>query len=156
DEAFEAYFSIFPWNRLPPDAVGVDLGAGSGRWALRVAARVGKLHILDASAEALDVARRNLSVRSNCEFHHASVDAIPLSDGSMDFAYCLGVLHHVPDTQAGLSACVAKLKPGAPFLVYIYYSLENRPLPFRTLWRASDLLRRRISRLPFPLRRFVS
>jgi hypothetical protein len=66
----------------------------------------------------------------------------------MDFGYSLGVLHHVPDTAAGLAACVRKLKPGAPFLVYLYYALENRPGWYRMLWRASDLVRRAVSHSP--------
>jgi hypothetical protein len=66
----------------------------------------------------------------------------------MDFGYCLGVLHHVPDTSAGLAACVGKLKPGAPFLLYLYYAFDNRPLWFRSLWRVSDILRKGVSRLP--------
>jgi ubiquinone/menaquinone biosynthesis C-methylase UbiE len=150
DRMFAGYFSIFPWDELPPQAVGFDAGCGSGRWAMRAAHRVGKLHCVDASAEALDVARRNLQSQPNCEFHQASVEAMPLAQGSMDFGYSLGVLHHVPDTEAGLRACVSKLKPGAPFLVYLYYALENRPLAYRLLWRTSDLLRRGIMRLPFP------
>jgi hypothetical protein len=52
--------------------------------------------------------------------------------------------------------CVAKLRPGSPFLVYLYYRFDNRPLWFRVLWKASDLLRRVISRLPFPLRRALA
>jgi len=109
---------------------------------------VGRLHCIDASARALEVARRNLAGLDNCAFHHASVDDIPLADGSMDFGYSLGVLHHVPDTAAGLRSCVAKLKPGAPFLVYLYYAFDNRPAWFRTVWRASDRLRARLCRLP--------
>ena len=68
---------------------------------------------------------------SNCEFHCASVDAIPLPDDSADFGYSLGVLHHVPDTQKGILECVRKLKPGAPFLLYLYYAFDNRPWWFR-------------------------
>jgi ubiquinone/menaquinone biosynthesis C-methylase UbiE len=156
DRIFGDYFSIFPWDRLPPDASGFDLGAGSGRWAARVAPRVGTLHVVDASAEALAVARRTLASHPNCRFHHASVDAIPLADASMDFGYSLGVLHHVPDSQAGLAACVAKLKPGAPFLLYLYYALENRPAAFRAAWRVSDALRKVVARLPFAQRRWVA
>jgi 2-polyprenyl-3-methyl-5-hydroxy-6-metoxy-1,4-benzoquinol methylase len=44
----------------------------------------------------------------------------------MDFGYSLGVLHHIPDAQKALSDCVKKLKLGAPFLVYLYYSFDNR------------------------------
>jgi ubiquinone/menaquinone biosynthesis C-methylase UbiE len=109
---------------------------------------VGQLHCIDASAEALQVAQRNLSELSNCTFHHASVDAMPLADGSADFGYSLGVLHHVPDTQQGIRAAANKLKPGAPLLLYLYYALENRPAWYRGLWRASDGLRRVMSVLP--------
>ncbi len=145
---FNQYFRIFPWSSLPPSAVGFDLGCGSGRWAKFVASRVGTLHCIDASSEALGVARRTLAGVPNTIFHHASVGAIPLPDASMDFGYSLGVLHHTPDTAAGLASCVAKLKPGAPFLVYLYYAFDNRPAWFRALWRVSDAGRQVISRMP--------
>jgi len=149
---FESYFSIFPWEKLRPDAIGFDLGCGSGRWAKLVAPRVGKIHLIDPSADALAVARSNLDGAANAEFHNASVEQIPLPAESCDFGYSLGVLHHIPDTEAGLRACVAKLKKGAPFLLYLYYRFDNRPTWFRTLWFASDVLRRFISRLPHPAR----
>jgi SAM-dependent methyltransferase len=155
-QAFDEYFALFPWSSLPKNAQGFDLGCGSGRWAKLVAPRVGTLHCVDASDEALAVARKNLASLGNVTFHHASVADIPLADGSMDFGYSLGVLHHVPDTAAGISACVAKLKPGAPFLVYLYYAFDNRPAWFRALWKASDLGRRVISHLPDGPKNFVS
>ncbi len=148
DALFAQYFAVFPWERVEPDATGFDLGCGSGRWALRVAPRVGTLHCIDASREALAVAERNLAGCRNCLFTHASVDAPGLPPGSMDFGYSLGVLHHVPDTEAGLRACARLLRPGAPLLVYLYYAFDNRPVWYRLLWRASDVLRRRVSRLP--------
>jgi SAM-dependent methyltransferase len=155
ERMFDNYFSIFPWNVLPEDAVGFDLGCGSGRWARLVAPRVGKLHLIDPSA-ALDVARRNLGDAGNVEFHLAGVENIPLEDGSCDFGYSLGVLHHVPDTRAGIRACVEKLKPGAPFLLYLYYRFDNRPMWFRALWKVSDVFRRGISRSPHGVRFVIS
>jgi SAM-dependent methyltransferase len=152
---FDSYFSIFPWKKLPSDAVGFDLGCGSGRWAKLVAPLVGKLHCIDPSS-ALEVAKRNLAGNTNCVFHRSGVDAIPLNDGSMDFGYSLGVLHHIPDTQSALTACVKKLKPGAPFLVYLYYAFDNRPRWFREIWKLSEVLRCSVSRLPYGLRYFVS
>ena len=149
---FDAYFSVFPWATLPANAMGFDLGCGSGRWAQFVAPRVARLHCIDASPAALEVARKNLNAYSNCEFHCARVDAIPLPDRSADFGYSLGVLHHVPDTQKGLVECVRKIKPGAPFLLYLYYAFENRPRWFRILWRVSDVGRRLLCRLPFAMR----
>jgi ubiquinone/menaquinone biosynthesis C-methylase UbiE len=145
---FDGYFHIFPWAELPPNPAGIDVGCGSGRWSVMVAPRVGHLHLLDASQDALAVARQNLAGVGNVSFHLASVDAIPLDDASLDFAFSLGVLHHVPDTSAGIRAIAAKLKPGAPFLIYLYYSFDNRPWWYRGIWRASNLLRIAISSLP--------
>ena len=145
---FESYFRIFPWDALPPGAEGFDAGCGSGRWASLVAPRVGMLHCIDASADALSVARRNLSAFSNCEFHHTPVDAMPFAAGSLDFGYSLGVLHHIPDTAAGIEACVSKLKPGAPFLLYLYYAFDNKPRWYRMVWKMSEILRGTLSRSP--------
>jgi SAM-dependent methyltransferase len=146
---FEEYFELFRWDKLPRDAVGFDLGCGSGRWARFVAPRVGKLHCIDASEAAVKVAKRTLQGAGNCEFHVASVDAIPIPDGTMDFGYALGVIHTLPDPASGIKSCAVKLKPDAPFLIYTYYALENRPAWFRALWTASDLMRRGVSRLPY-------
>lgn len=152
---FEQYFAIFPFEDLPKDAEGFDLGCGSGRWAELVRDRVGLLHCIDPSEKALGVARARLGT-SNVLFHLAGVDDIPTEDGSQDFGYSLGVLHHIPDPAAGLRSCVAKLKRGAPLLVYLYYSFDNRPGWFRALWTASDVLRRGVSRLPFGLRKALT
>lgn len=154
--AFNSYFSIFPFDQLSADAEGFDLGCGSGRWAAGVAPRVGFLHCIDPAAEALAVAKKRLADASNVDFHLASVSEIPLADDSQDFGYSLGVLHHIPDTVRAMKDCVRKLKPGAPFLVYIYYDVGNRPGWFRALWSASDGIRRVICRMPFGARKAVT
>jgi ubiquinone/menaquinone biosynthesis C-methylase UbiE len=156
-EIFDQYFSVFPWNELPENPNGFDLGCGSGRWAVQVAPRIGtgKLHCIDPSV-ALDIARKNLASFPNCVFHAEGVADMSIADNSMDFGYSLGVLHHIPDTAAGMKACVAKLKPGAPFLVYLYYAFDNRPAWFRAIWKASDVARRVVSKLPHPARYVVS
>jgi SAM-dependent methyltransferase len=153
---FDEYFSIFPWEQVGADSRGADFGCGSGRWATLVAPRVGRLSCIDASLASLVVARRNLAAFDNCEFHEASIENAPIEPGSLDFAYSLGVLHHMPDTAAGLSACVSRLKPGAPFLLYLYYNFDNKPAPYRWLWRASESLRYVISRSPLTLRYWLS
>ena len=74
---FDNYFSIFPWDKIGADALGFDLGCGSGRWAKLVAPRVDKLYLFDPSSDALAVAKRNLSEAGNCEFAIADADNIP-------------------------------------------------------------------------------
>jgi SAM-dependent methyltransferase len=146
---FEGYFAIFPWDRIAPSSTGADIGCGSGRWAVLMAPRVGCLHAIDASDAALTIARGNLCNFHNVTFHHASVSALPLDDNSLDFAYSLGVLHHVPDTATAIRDIAAKLKPGAPFLIYLYYAFDNRSAAFRSLWVLSNWLRMVLSRSPY-------
>jgi SAM-dependent methyltransferase len=152
--AFEGYFEVFPWDDLPKEATGFDLGCGSGRWAMHVAPRVGTLHCVDPS-DAIEVARRNLSNLDNVVFHRRTAAQLPFEPESMDFGYSLGVLHHVQDTEEALRAAVRALKPGAPLLVYLYYAFDNRARWFRALWRASDLARRVIARQPSAVRHVI-
>jgi SAM-dependent methyltransferase len=147
-QTFEAYFAVFPWDALPPKPVGFDLGCGSGRWAKFVAPRVARLVCVDASEDALAVAKRHLAGQPAVQLQQASAGDLPFADGSFDFGYSLGVLHHVPDPAAGLADAVRCLRPGAPMLLYLYYAMDNRPLWFRTVWRSTDVIRRSVSRLP--------
>jgi len=158
DEArkvFGEYFAVFPWASLPEKAVGFDMGCGSGRWARWVAPRVRLLHCIDPS-DAIEVAKTNLSGYDNVKFHRSSVDGQCLPSNSQDFGYSLGVLHHLPDTAAAIRSCVDLLKPGAPLLLYLYYSFDNRPWWFRAIWRVSDLGRKLIYRLPPSLKHIVT
>lgn len=152
---FEEYFALFPWSKLPQNAEGFDMGCGSGRWARWVLPRVGKLHCIDPS-DAIEVAKANLSCFKNISFIRASVDGQSLPSASQDFGYSLGVLHHVPDTQAAIFSCVELLKPGAPLLLYLYYAFDNRNWWFRAMWRLSDLSRRIICKLPPSLKHVVT
>jgi SAM-dependent methyltransferase len=156
ETSFDAYFGVFPFDELPEGAEGFDLGCGSGRWASRVISRVGLLHCIDPSPKALEVAKRRLGHNPKAQFHLAASDSIPLADDSQDFGYALGVLHHIPDVRRAMEDCVRKLRPGAPFLVYIYYRLDGRPGWYRALWHVSDLFRRGIARLPFPARKLMT
>jgi SAM-dependent methyltransferase len=153
---FSQYFALFPWGELPPSPRGIDVGCGSGRWARFVAETAGSLWCIDPSERAIKVAARNLEDRPNCLFVVTAAGELPFREECMDFGYSLGVLHHTPDPLASLKDAVTKLKPGSPFLVYLYYAFDNRPHWYRMLWRATDLSRRLISRLPRRSRFLVS
>ena len=154
-DRFNEYFAIFPWDKLPKNPIGFDMGCGSGRWAQIVAPRVSELHCIEPSI-AINVAMQKLSNMSNCIFYREGVDTMSIDDESMDFGYSLGVLHHIPNTQAALSQCVKKLKPSSPFLLYIYYNFDNRPAWFRFIYSVSDVCRKVVSKQPFFLRYVIS
>lgn len=157
EKLFNGYFRIFPWHLISKEkSVGADIGCGSGRWAVLMAERVHILHLVDGSEKALSVAKNNLKNFDNILFHHANVDAIPVADESLDFAYSLGVLHHLPDTENGILDIAKKLKSGAPFLVYLYHAFDGKPIWYRYIWKISDIVRFAVSKMPFKLRYFIS
>ena len=156
NELFKNYFDIFPFHLLNKNSVGFDMGCGSGRWARLIAPRVKQLNCIEPSIKAISEAKKNLSKNKNCKFLNCDVLDNSLKDGSQDFGYCLGVLHHIADTQQGLTKSVDKLKKGSPFLLYLYYRFDNKPLWFKLIWKISDLFRKLISRMPFRLKIIIT
>ena len=147
NKIFNDYFKIFPWNSVNKNSIGFDMGCGSGRWAKVVAPKVGKLNCIEPSS-AINVAKKNLKRFNNIKYLKLAIDKVKLKPNSQDFGYCLGVLHHVEDTQENLNKCTSLLKKNAPFLVYLYYSFENRNFIYFLVWKVSDILRKLISKLP--------
>ena len=41
----------------------------------------------------------------------------------------------------------------APFLIYLYYALENRPFAIRAIWQVTNVFRKLICRMPFFIRK---
>lgn len=146
-EIFKSYFSIFPMKKLSQSSEGFDMGCGSGRWAKFVAPKVGLLNCIDPSI-AIRIAKKKLKKYNNIKYHQKSLDRSGLKNNSQDFGYSLGVLHHVPDTKSAIHSCVKLLKPGSPFLLYIYYNFDNRPNWYKYLWLISDYFRSFLHRMP--------
>ncbi len=155
NDIFNDYFNIFPWHLITKNSIGFDAGCGTGRWAKIISAKVKEIHCIDPS-DAIEVAKSTLSNNKNSFFYKEKISAMSIKDESMDFGYSLGVLHHLTDTQERLNDCVKKLKKNSPFLLYIYYNLDNKPKLFYILWKVSNYIRLFISKMPFDLKLFLS
>ena len=153
EKYFNDYFAVFPWEMINTDSVGFDMGCGTGRWARLFADKVKLLNCIEPS-EAINVAKKNLADKKNLCFIKGDVNNSGLELNSQDFGYCLGVLHHIPDTQEAIKACVKLLKPGAPFLVYIYYFFDDKPGWYKKIWIFSNIFRKLISKMPRRLKQF--
>ena len=80
---------------------------------------------------------------------------MPWPDETFDFAMCIGVLHHIPNTEKAMLDCVKKIKPGGYFLVYLYYNFENRGFLFKALFKLSDMVRWVVCKFPSRIKKFV-
>lgn len=143
------YFDLVDESVVSKATYAIDIGCGTGRFSKALAPRVGFIEAVDPS-ESLHAADKLLAEVPNVRLTKASVENLPFSDETFDFAMSVGVLHHIPDTERALRTCVAKVKRGGHFYVYLYYALDNRGRAFRALFKAVDSIRRTVSRLPSP------
>ena len=133
---FKKYFQVLPKNILREDSVVLDAGCGSGRWAYFIAPKVKKLFCLEPS-KAIYVAKENLKSFENITFINDKIENLKIENNSIDFCYCLGVLHHTHDINKNLKKLIDKLKSGSPILLYLYYNFENRNMPYRNFAAAN-------------------
>lgn len=150
----DEYFDIVTPAMCGQDKIAADFGCGTGRWTKYFSNRVGAIAAIDPS-EAIFTAARVLEKTGNAHLYKASIDNLPFPDDYFDFGFSLGVLHHIPDTQMAMNACVQKIKPGGYFLVYLYYNFDNRGQLFRFIYWLSNLIRLVVSKLPGPLKRLI-
>ena len=120
-DIFRDYFDIFPWNKLNEKSQGIDFGCGTGRWGQLVAPKCKNLTLLDASPKSIMIAKKMLKNHKNTNYIVSDVTNVKIKDHKYDFAYSLGVLHHVPNIEKALKEINRILKVGAPFLIYLYY-----------------------------------
>lgn len=97
--------------------VVVDLGSGGGLDVFLAAKKVGptgKAIGIDMTPEMIERARKNARAANvpNVEFHQATIDNLPLPDGSADCIISNCVINLAPDKRAVFREMFRVLKPG--------------------------------------------
>ena len=108
----------------------LDAGCGTGRHA-QFAAKYGASEVvaLDLSG-AVEAARENLAPYPNVHVVQGDLLRPPFRTaddlgGGFDLVYSIGVLHHLPDPQAGFRSLVRFLRPGGTIAVWVYGHENN-------------------------------
>ena len=115
-------------------ASALDVGAGTGRHALRLARQGARVAALDQSPEMLAVARlaaqhEGLSI----DFHLRSLDDdLPFEAEQFDLLICALMLCHVPGLARALREFARVLQPGGHLLITDFH-----PVHIRYGWRTA-------------------
>lgn len=150
DRVFDMYFDLMTPRHFAERVTVLDGGCGAGRWALAVADRGPRVIAVDLGF-SVEIAKRNAGGSDRLGFVQADLAALPLRDGAVDWAYSLGVLHHIVDPAGALAQITAAVRSAGDVLLYLYYALDGRSPVYRALFAAVDGVRRVTSVLPRPL-----
>jgi ubiquinone/menaquinone biosynthesis C-methylase UbiE len=140
-------------NRIPEDILSgrvkgktvLDMGCGSGRYTLALAAVGASVTGVDFQADSYQQAEKIASERGlSARFQTSNVLSLPFPDASFDFVFCNGVLHHTTDLSRGLDEYCRVMKRGGAGFLYLYGSGG-------IFWHTRAALRPLFRKIPYEL-----
>lgn len=142
-EQFEDWFAPLS----PADLTGHDvleLGCGNGSLLVHVAA-CGPRRLVGVDLGAsVQAAQQNLDATGFERGEIVQADLTEFSGGTFDVVYCIGVLHHLQQPEAGFAAVLRNTRPGGRFHCWVY-AREGNSLVIAIV----EPIRRVASRLPW-------
>ena len=157
DKQFKAYTSPINLEEFDSNtSLAADFGAGSGRWAERLAPFFHKVYALEPSEAAVQVMIEKFARDSKISVLPENVEENSIPEDSLDLAISLGVLHHIPNTSQAIFDIGKRIKPGGTFLCYLYYKVEDKPFYYRIIFQIVNAARYSISRMPHSMRMFTA
>jgi SAM-dependent methyltransferase len=107
----------------------LDAGCGNGRHA-HYAARYGARDVVAMDlSQAVETAYENIGSMPNVHVVQGDINHPPFkrpaAGGPFDFVYSIGVLHHMPDPEAGFASLVRFVKPGGAIFAWVYGRENN-------------------------------
>jgi ubiquinone/menaquinone biosynthesis C-methylase UbiE len=132
---------------LQPGQVVADIGAGTGYYSRRLAAKVGpsgKVLAVDIQPEMLELLRRS-SARSGLKNMQTILGAVAdpkLPPGSVDLALLVDVYHEFDFPWEMMRGLVKALKPGGR-IAFVEFRAEDPNVPIKPLHKMSEAQIRR-------------
>ena len=134
------------------DKLVLDGGCGKGRH-LKVSAEFGPRVVIGVDlGEAVYVARQATRHLPNVQVVRGDILRLPFKKDVFDYAYSVGVLHHLPDPRGGFDSLLSTVAPDGHISAWVYGYESNE-----WIVRWINPFRERVSnRLPRPLLRALS
>jgi len=111
---------IFDYARYRDRPV-LEIGCGMGCMAMNWASQGAKVTAIDLNPVAVaQTSRRFEAFGLNGEISEADAESLPFADGTFDFVYSWGVLHHTPGIRQAIKEIYRVLRPGARVGLMLY------------------------------------
>lgn len=111
-------------ERFFPGKRGLDLGCGFGRHIYNAAKFGAEMVGVDIS-DAIESTRVNTEGLPNVHLVQANAYELPFKPGVFDFAYSIGVLHHLPEPERAFNCLVRLVRPGGSVFIWVYSSTRR-------------------------------
>jgi ArsR family transcriptional regulator len=122
-ETYGRDFELVLLRSLPPPGWRIaDLGCGTGSFTVELAKSGAHVIGVDQSASMLRLARRWAKEYENVELHQASLEALPIQDGTCDLALLVLVLSYVAEIPPVLREAHRILAPGGRVFIVDAYA----------------------------------
>lgn len=117
DQKFRDY--ILSFLDIKKNSKVLDVGCGTGTFAIMIAKKAKKVVGIDASKAMINTAKKKSKELGNVEFIEAIAEDLPFDDNSFDIVLSSMTLHHLPskDKIIALKEMKRVLKPKGQFLL---------------------------------------
>lgn len=127
-------YAIYPWLREAAEFKKhageriLEIGCGAGADLEQFVLGGAIASAVDITPAHLELARKRLNGRA--QIHQAEATALPFPDGSFDYVYSHGVLHHIERPRKVVEEIFRVLRPSGKFNVMVYakYSVQTLAL----------------------------
>jgi 2-polyprenyl-3-methyl-5-hydroxy-6-metoxy-1,4-benzoquinol methylase len=137
-ELFKDFIQPFDTNKIK-DKICMDIGAGTGRFTVSMLECGAKKVYSVEPSKAFEIIKHKVPKEnlSKVEVMNTSGDKLNL-DQVIDYAFSIGVMHHIPQVDDVVNSVYKSLKPGGQFVIWLYGKEGNElyllfALPLRAI-----------------------
>jgi ubiquinone/menaquinone biosynthesis C-methylase UbiE len=117
----EPFDRLFPYDQYPAGSRVLEIGCGMGTMAMNWARREVHVTATDLNPFAVEQTKSRFNLcQLKGEVRLEDANGLSFDDGSFDYSYSWGVLHHSPDLEQSVSEMMRVTKPCGGFGIMVY------------------------------------
>lgn len=115
------FSGLIPFDELRGRDV-LEVGCGTGVHARLLASAGARVTAVDLTPTAVRLTRRRLALAGlDADVREADAESLPFADGSFDFVWSWGVIHHSERTDRVVAEIARVLRPGGRVALMVYH-----------------------------------